>query len=328
MRIIAGLDALKQLDLRGQYGDSVEACSVVTVGVFDGVHLGHLRLLHELREMASLLGAVPTVITFRQHPDELLKGKAPPPIISVPHRLRLLRRSGVERLVLLDFDDRLRELTARRFAEEVLARDLNTTGLLLGFDSALGKDREGTPARFRDLGDELGFEVREGEPFVVEGRPVSSTMIRNAIQTGDLDLGQRLLGRWPSAFGTVVKGDGRGRSLGFPTANVHPQSFVLPPNGVYAVEVLHDGEQYPGVANLGIRPTFAAGAKAKGERGGNNAAPVLEVHLLDQDLDMYGATIEVSFLAHIREERKFASGDALREQIAQDILDAREVFAP
>jgi riboflavin kinase/FMN adenylyltransferase len=286
--------------------------------------------------MASLLGAVPTVITFQQHPDQLLKGEAPPPIISVPHRLRLLRRSGVERLVLLDFDDRLRELTARRFAEEVLVRDLNTKGLLLGFDSAMGKDREGTPARFRELGAELGFEVREGEPFLVEGRPVSSTMIRDAIQEGDLDLGQRLLGRWPSAFGEVVRGDGRGKSLGFPTANVRPQSFVLPPNGVYAVEVLHDGEQYPGVANLGIRPTFDAGgkrkAKGKGEKGdkgeNNNAAAVLEVHLLDQDLDMYGATIEVSFLAHIREERRFPSGDALRQQIEQDILEAREVFAP
>jgi riboflavin kinase / FMN adenylyltransferase len=322
MRIITGLDALGELDLRGQYGDSVEARSAVAVGVFDGVHLGHLRLLHELREMASLLGAVPTVITFRQHPDQLLKGEAPPPIISVPHRLRLLRRSGIERLVLLDFDDRLREMTAKQFAEEVLVRGLNTKGLLVGFDSAMGKDREGTPARFRELGEKLGFRVREGEPFLVEGKPVSSTMIRNAIQTGDLDRGQRLLGRWPSAFGEVVRGDGRGKSLGFPTANVVPQSFVLPPHGVYAVEVLHDGEQYPGVANLGIRPTFAGDGE-----GNNNPTPVLEVHLLDQDLDMYGATIEISFLAHIREERRFPSGEALREQIRQDILKAREVFA-
>jgi riboflavin kinase/FMN adenylyltransferase len=318
MRTVTGLDALKELDLRGQYGDSVEARSVVTVGVFDGVHLGHLRLLHELREMASLLGAVPTVVTFRQHPAELLKGESPPPIISVPHRLRLLRRSGVERLVLLDFDNRLREMTARDFAEQVLARDLNTQGLLLGFDSAMGKDREGTPARFRELGKELGFEVREGEPFVVEGKPVSSTMIRQAIQVGDLDRSQRLLGRWPSAFGEVVRGDGRGKSLGFPTANIVPQSFVLPPHGVYAVEVHHDGEQYPGVANLGTRPTFS----------GDDTTPLLEVHLLDQDLDMYGTTIEISFLARIREERRFPSGDALRDQIQQDIRKAREVFAP
>ncbi|MHC4516553.1 MAG: riboflavin biosynthesis protein RibF [Planctomycetota bacterium] len=317
MRTIAGLQALESLDLRGQYGDSLEARSVVTVGVFDGVHLGHLRLLHELREMASLVGAVPTVITFRTHPDELLKGAAPPPIVSVAHRLRLLRRAGVERLVLLDFDDRLRELSARGFAEQVLVAGLNTKGLLLGFDSAMGKDRRGTAGRFRDLGSKLGFEVREGEAFLVEGKPVSSTMIRNAIQTGDLNLGQRLLGRWPSTFGAVVPGEGRGKSLGFPTANVHPQNFVLPPQGVYAVEVLHDGEQYPGVANLGVRPTFAE----------NDATAVLEVHLLGQDLDMYGATIEVSFLAHLRDERRFPSGDALREQIEQDILKAREVFA-
>ncbi|MHC4516340.1 MAG: riboflavin kinase, partial [Planctomycetota bacterium] len=114
-----------------------------------------------------------------------------------------------------------------------------------------------------------------------------------------------------------------GKSLGFPTANVHPQNFVLPPQGVYAVEVLHDGEQYPGVANLGVRPTFAE--NDENEEG--DATAVLEVHLLGQDLDMYGATIEVSFLAHLRDERRFPSGDALREQIQQDILKAREVFA-
>ncbi len=326
MRIIEGLEALESLDLRGQYDDSVEARSVVAVGVFDGVHLGHLRLLHELREMASLLGGVPTVITFRRHPDELLKGEAPPSIISVPHRLRLLRRSGIERLVLLNFDNRLREMTARDFAELVLIGGLNTKGLLLGFDSAMGKDREGTVERFSELGIELGFEVRGGEAFLVEGKPVSSTMIRNAIQVGDLDRGQRLLGRWPSAFGEVVPGEGRGKSIGFPTANVETQDFALPPQGVYAVEVLHDGEQYPGVANLGVRPTFAGSNDGKSVDN-SEPTPVLEVHLLDQDLQMYGAMIEVSFLAHIRDERRFPSGEALREQIQDDILKAREVFA-
>ena len=143
----------------------------------------------------------------------------------------------------------------------------------------------------------------------------------------------RGLGRWPSRFGQVVRGDGRGKELGFPTANLLPQNEVLPPHGVYAVEVLHDGEQFCGVANLGVRPTFSASGGGQGTADGatdsttDDAGSVLEVHLLDQDLDMYGATIEVSFLAHLRGERRFASGDELKAQIQQDILRAREVFA-
>jgi riboflavin kinase/FMN adenylyltransferase len=298
------------------YGESRDSRSVVTVGVFDGVHLGHLRLVHELLEMAAALDAVPTAITFRAHPDALLRGKAPPAIVSVPHRLRLLRRSGVQRLVLLDFDERVRAMTAAEFATRVLARSLRCRGLLLGFDSRLGHDREGTPERFAELGTGLGFVVSESQPLLVDGVPVSSTVIRAAIAAGDLQRSSRLLGRYPAAFGVVTRGDGRGRGLGFPTANVLPQSTVLPPLGVYAVQVIHDGETYPGVANLGHRPTFASAP----------APAVLEVHLLDWDGDLYGATLEVSFVAFLRGEQAFATVDALRAQIAKDVVRARTVL--
>ncbi len=321
MRIIEGLANLQGLDLAQGVEQGVEqsldAHSVVTVGVFDGMHLGHLRLMHELLEMASALGGVPTVITFRNHPDQIINGQRPAPIISVPHRLRLLRRAGIQRCLLLDFDAELRQMSAATWAKTVLAQGLHCRGLLLGFDSALGFNREGTPARLTNLGKELGFTVQEGSPFLVDGQPVSSTAIRQAISDGNLDLGLRLLGRRPSAFGTVEQGDGRGRDLGFPTANLCPTDQVLPPLGVYAVEALHDGELFPAVANLGRRPTFAP----------ENPQAVLEVHLLDQSMDLYGATLEVSFLRHLRDERRFASAAQLQAQIQQDIAAARQVFA-
>src|SRR5690606_18946671 len=230
------------------------------------------------------------------------RGAAPPELVSVPHRLRLLRRAGVQRLVLLDFDERLRDMTAEEFATRVLHRALRCRGLLLGFDSRLGRNREGTPERFAELGAHLGFVVRKSKPVLVDGEPVSSSAIRDAIARGDLQRSARLLGRYPSAFGVVVRGDARGRGLGFPTANLIPQDTVLPPHGVYAVHVIHQGEAHPAVANLGRRPTFA----------GPGAAPaVLEVHLLDWDGDLYGATIEVSFIAFLREERRFSGTEAL-----------------
>ena len=262
MRTLDGLDALGDPGHESGAAGRLGAPSAVCVGVFDGVHLGHQRLLHELVEMASQLGAMPTVVTFRTHPAALLRGEAPPLLVSVPHRLRLLRRAGVERVLLLDFDEHVRDLSAERFARDILARGLHAVGLLLGYDSALGKDRGGTPERLRALGKELGFAVRVAEPFTVDGQAVSSTRIRDAIRAGDLAAAHRLLGRWPSAFGTVVRGDGRGRGLGFPTANLDVQTPVLPPVGVYAVEVLHDGEPILGVANLGRRPTFAGAAGA------------------------------------------------------------------
>lgn len=313
MKVIEGLAGLERLQL-GRDADDLAQHSVVSVGVFDGVHLGHQRLLHELLEMASELRGVPTVITFKNHPDALLQGSAPPPITSVPHRLRLLRRCGVARTLLLTFDDELRRTTPESFARRVLVEGLHTRGLLLGYDSALGKDRAGTPARFRELGAELGFAVREAAPFTVDGKPVSSTLIRNAIAASDLDGAHRMLGRWPSAFGEVVRGEQRGRQIGFPTANVVPQSPVLPPHGVYAVHVLLGGDTLPGVANLGVRPTFGAGA------------PVLEVHLLDWEGDLYGQLLEVCFLARLRPERKFANASELRAQIARDVASARELL--
>jgi riboflavin kinase/FMN adenylyltransferase len=315
MRLIEGLDALLALDLVAIHGDTPPSHSVVAVGVFDGVHLGHQRLLHELLELSSSLQGMPTVVTFANHPDQVLRGEAPPPLVSVAHRLRLLRRAGVARLVLLQFEPRLQQMGAREFAQRLLVDKLRTRGLLLGYDSALGKHREGTPERFRELGEQLGFAVRVGAPFEVDGKPVSSTAIRAAIAGGDLALAHRYLGRFPGAIGTVVHGDARGAGLGFPTANLALQPGALPPHGVYAVEAILDGLVHPAVANLGVRPTFAAAT--------TTPEPRLEVHLLDWTGDLYGRELEVTFRQLLRPERRFADGAALRAQIAEDLAAAR-----
>jgi len=249
----------------------------------------------------------------------VLHGQSPPQLVSVPHRLRLLRRAGVQRLVLLQFEPRLQNLTARQFAQRILFERLHTRGLLLGYDSALGKDRAGTPEHFRDLGQEFGFEVRTGAPFEVDGQPVSSTAIRGAIARGDLALARRFLGRFPGALGTVVHGSARGRELGFPTANVQLQSGALPPAGVYAVEAIVDGHSHPAVANLGVRPTFSGGAATM-------PAMQLEVHLLDFAGDLYDRELEVMFRQLLRPELKFASADELKAQIARDVAAAREAL--
>lgn len=312
MRIVEGLAALDALA-----ATELTPPSVATVGVFDGVHLGHLRLLHELVEYAAELGGMPTVVTFADHPDRLLRGEAPPPLTSLEHRLRLLRRAGVDRIALLQFDEALRDLSVRAFAERVLVGALRTCGLLLGYDSAFGKDREGTPERLRGIGAELGFAVRIARSLELDGAPVSSSAIRAAIAAGDLTRAQRMLGRWPSTLGRVVAGDHRGHALGYPTANLAVETPVLPPSGVYAVQVLHDGAVLPGVANLGVRPTF----------GGPADGRTLEVHLLDFAGELYGRLLEVMFLARIRDERRFAGADALRAQIARDVETARAILA-
>lgn len=317
MRILEGLPALDRLDLEAAHGaGTIESRSAVLVGVFDGVHLGHQRLLHELVELASETRAMPTVITFRNHPDEVLRGTRVEWIVSLPHRLRLLRRLGVRRTLLLEFDPELRGMTAAEFAARILDKGLRTRGLLLGYDSTIGRDREGTPGRMAEIGAEFGFVVRQGSRFSVDGRPVSSTAIRDAIRAGDLALSHRMLGRWPQAFGEIVHGDGRGRTLGFPTANVIPQSLVLPPAGVYAVEVILAGEARGGVANLGSRPTFDT-----------QGPPQLEVHILDFAGDLYGQTLEVSFVARLRDERRFDSAADLEAQIRHDATAARAALA-
>jgi riboflavin kinase/FMN adenylyltransferase len=236
--------------------------------------------------------------------------------------LLLLERAGIELVVLLDFDERVRRITAETFAREVLQRDLGVRELVLGFDSALGRDREGTPTRFAELGRQHGFTVTVIEPLRMDNAPVSSTAIRSAVEGGDLVEAQRMLGRPVSVLGKVVGGSQRGRLLGFPTANLDLMGEIRPPVGVYAVRIGHldTAEVYLGVCNIGLRPTFAHGDLPEQRK------ELLEVHLLEFSGDLYGKELEVQFVVRLRSEKRFESGEALALQIEKDVAEARRIL--
>lgn len=287
--------------------------SVVSVGVFDGVHLGHQEILRRNVERARDLAARPTVVTFQAHPKELLLGRAPRTLTSLEHRLELFRRAGIQAALVLTFDQTLRSRAAADFAREVLVDGLGARLLVLGFDSKFGHGRSGTPEELR----RLGHAVEVVEQVLVRGRAVSSSAIREAVELGDLGAAREMLGRPFAVYGDVVHGDHLGRRLGFPTANLDLHQELLPPNGVYACwargDALGAGGARPAVANVGVRPTLA----------GSAPAPRVEAHLLDFEGDLYGRFLELEFVELLRGERRFAGLDELSEQIARDVQAAR-----
>lgn len=300
------------------------AGAVVSIGVFDGVHLGHLAILAENVARARELGAEPTVVTFRRHPKRVTLGRAPRTLTTLEHRLALFRRAGIEHTVALRFDAELRNLGALEFAGELLREGLDARCVVLGFDSKFGRDREGTA----ELLTQHGYAVAVAPKVEVAGRAVSSTAIREAVELGDLAGAESMLGRPVSILGQVVRGDALGRKLGFPTANLDLHHELHPPPGVYACRArrLPPGTQWPAqeppglpaVANIGHRPTVADGA----------AELRVEVHLLDFDEDLYGERLELEFVQHVREEQRFDGLEALVEAIGADVARAREILGP
>lgn len=290
--------------------------STVSIGVFDGVHLGHRAILERNVERARAHGECPAVVTFADHPKALLLGRAPRTLTSLEHRLELFARAGVELAWVLHFDERLRDLDARAFVETLARGPLSARRFVLGWDSKFGRDRSGTPASIAAQ----GLPVEVVPQVLVGAHAVSSTKIRECIELGDLPTAARLLGRAVSCLGTVVRGDQLGRLLGFPTANLDLGAQLLPPHGVYAVRARLGGEDrlWPAVANIGVRPTVAASAPS---------APRVEVHLLEGGRDLYGATMEVEFVQRLRPEQRFDGLPALQAQIARDAEAAREVLA-
>ncbi|MSR62005.1 MAG: riboflavin biosynthesis protein RibF [Planctomycetes bacterium] len=292
--------------------------AVVSLGMFDGVHLGHQAILKANVARASALGAESTVVTFRRHPKHLLLGRAPKTLTTLEHRLELFARAGVQHAVALPFDAALRALGAAQFAQEIAVRGLGVRSFVLGFDSKFGHDRGGSAESLV----RQGFDVVVAEKVVVLGRPVSSTAIREAVELGDLTAAAAMLGRPVSVFGRVVHGANLGRRIGFPTANLNLRQELHPPLGVYAVHVnrsLPGGtlESLPGVANIGFRPTVAAEPPRR---------PQVEVHLLDFEGDLYGEPIELEFVARLRGEKRFAGLDELAAQIARDVREARDTL--
>jgi riboflavin kinase/FMN adenylyltransferase len=299
MRTLRGLSALAPTGFRRP---------VATIGMFDGMHRGHSHVVEHLRAFAEELEGESVVITFDTHPRAVIEGAAPRRILSLAHRLLLLERLGVDATVVLPFDAALRQMTYERFTQEVLVGALRVVGLLFGYNGNFGLDGLGTARTLAPLAEAHGFLVREAPPIALRGAPISSSRIRDGIQAGDLAAVAEMLGRPPALYGVVIPGDGRGKTLGFPTANVDPEGEILPPRGVYQVVATIRGERYAAVANLGTRPTFDG-----------DGAPLLEVHVPGVSFDFYGERIEVELVRKLREERTFPSREALIRQIREDV---------
>jgi len=296
--------------VRGLHGElpGLEA-PVVTVGGFDGVHRGHQRILRDAVAWAEAAGGVAVAITFDPLPKQVLGPGGAQCITSLPHRLLLLGRCGVGLAVVLPFDDAVRGLAAERFVEDVLCGWLGTRRVVVGRDARFGAGGRGDLRLLERYAGQGRLDVRSPEPVRHEGQIISSTAIRQALGDGDLETVAAMLGRPYSFLGTVVPGDGRGRALGFPTANLDLHHEALPPYGVYATTVALGDAARPALTYIGTRPTF-------GEPG---AQPSAEVHIIEfEDRDLYGLQLEVVFLGKLRGDRRFASADALVAQMRAD----------
>jgi riboflavin kinase/FMN adenylyltransferase len=289
----------------------------LAIGVFDGVHLGHRAVIERALRDAQNAGGTAVVATFDPHPARVLRPeKAPRILTSAPHKQRLIRALGVEHLLVIPFSLEFAETEPAHFLHALAAAARPLREICVGHEWCFGKNRAGNLTLMAELGKELGFE-EVGLPAVhVGGQVVSSTLIRHAIEAGDLAKAEILLGRPYTILGTVVRGDQIGRKLGFPTANLAAHNEQFPPNGVYAVEIQRDVTPVRGVANIGVRPTIA---NASGER-------LLEVHVFDFEGDLYEQDLEVTFRKFLRPEQKFASLEELKAQIAADAQAARGVF--
>jgi len=294
--------------------------AAVTLGVFDGVHLGHQAVLAATVRGAAEAGAASVALVFFPHPDEVLRpGSVVPRLAAPATSLEWIGQAGIERPILLRFDDALRSLPPEGFLD-ALAPALDLRILVMTPGTAFGRGRAGTPERLRELGSARGFGVVLVEPVEVGGAVVSSSRVRQAVAAGDLEAARELLGRPPIVEGTVVHGDGRGRGLGFPTANLEtPYPGVLPPLGIYrgrtSVAERGVGPGHPSLVSIGVRPTFGGGR------------PLAEVYLLDYDGDLYDAWLRVELLDRLRDEERFATVEALVAQMRRDETEGRRRFA-
>jgi riboflavin kinase/FMN adenylyltransferase len=289
---------------------------VATIGNYDGVHLGHQHIIAALRERASALGVPAVVVTFEPTPREYFEGEAAPSRLNrLREKLQALESCGVDRAVVLRFDDRMRGMGADEFVGRLLVEGLGVRHVVVGHDFRFARRREGTIETLRAAGAVHGFSVEEVGQFLVGGERVSSSLVREALNRGDLDRATRLLGRPYRMAGRVRLGKRLGRQLGYPTANLALHRKVVPLWGIFAVRATGAGlVAHPAVASLGTRPTV------------DGTDPLLEVHLFDWDGDLYGRYLDVDFVARLRDEQKFASLDALVAQMHRDAAAARSML--
>jgi riboflavin kinase / FMN adenylyltransferase len=290
----------------------------VAIGMFDGVHLGHQRVLKQTVQDSQQTGGLSVAITSARHPNAVVAPERTPLLIySLSQRLRVIASLGIETILLIHFDRAFSQQSGEDFVK-ALVRDFGRIqSISIGSNFTFGHRRTGTVKLLKTLGAKLGFTVHDMPAVSCRGKIISSTRGREAIQAGDLDLVSEMLGRIYSIAGNVVAGERLGQKLGFPTANLDVAGLVLPPRGVYAGHATVEKGRFPAVLNIGVRPTL------------NRAAPELrvEVHLLDFTGDLYGQELEFEFVKRLRAEEKFGSLDALRAQIQTDVAAARRLLA-
>jgi riboflavin kinase/FMN adenylyltransferase len=289
----------------------------LAIGVFDGVHLGHQQIIRQTLADARQHAGLALVVTFDRHPNAIVAPDRQPPLIyPLPQKLRTIESLGADALLLVEFTREFSEQSGDTFIRS-LSRELGRIhSICVGADFVFGHKRSGNVALLRQLGHELDFQVHGLAALALDGAVVSSTRIRAVIQAADFDAASQMLGRPYAISGQVMAGDQLGQKLGFPTANLDVAGLVLPADGVYAARIMLNGVPHRAALNIGLRPTVDS---AKSERR-------FEVHLLDFAGDLYGAELEVEFIARLRDEMKFSSLDALKTQIAADIAKARACF--
>lgn len=293
--------------------------SVVTVGTFDGVHRGHRAVLGKIVERASETGRRAVLVTFDPHPLRIVRPEIAPRLLTTPtEKKEILAETGLDYAVFLKFTPVLSRYSPRRFVEEVLLARVRVEQLVIGYDHGFGRGRAGDAELLREIGAELGFEVDVVDSVEMGSDPVSSTRIRRAVAEGDLSSARRGLGRPYSLRGFVVRGDGRGTGLGFPTANLKIESTdkLLPPAGVYAVRVVLRTGEFAGALHLGPRPTF------------QGSPPSIEVHLIEFSGNLYGEEMRVDLIECIRPIESFESVAELVRRIARDVALAKEIVGP
>lgn len=308
--------------IRDSDAQRIEA-SVLTTGAFDGVHLGHQTVINEVKRRASERGVESVVVTFDVHPAVVVRPDTAPKILTrLPRKLELLEALGVDVVYVIEFDEARASTSAEDFVREVFVDRLHAQEILVGSDFNFGKGREGTVDFLRARGEEFGFSV-EGLDLIRASddatEPVSSTAIRRALIGGEVETAAEMLGRPFEIHGVVTQGDQRGRTIGFPTANVVlPNDMARPANGVYACRyTMPDGSVHDAAVNVGVRPTFYESADAA----------VLEAHLLDFEGDLYGQQARVQFMQFLRSERRFNGIDELKAQLDIDIARTRDVLS-
>jgi riboflavin kinase / FMN adenylyltransferase len=304
----------------GAFEPSFSRGSLVAIGNFDGVHRGHQAVVGQAVRLAQAASLTPLVLTFDPHPSQVLGRGALPALTTLDRRVELLRRQSAQLSVVVEsFTLPLAQMEPVDFARNLLVTGLGAKMVIVGENFHFGRGRAGDFAELSRLGEELGFSARAAELERDEVGPISSTRVRGALQRGDLEEAESLLGRPHSVTGLVIPGQGRGRTIGVPTANLSELPEALPPHGVYAVLVDRKTEAGfealgGGVANFGVRPTLGAG-------------PSFEAHLFDTSVDLYGQELRVHLLSRLREERKFSDVDELRAQITRDMDAARSLTA-